>query len=318
MRIRTALVTLILAVVTVGCGFHTIQPPGATPLRYRDVIFDDVAVTHDVVYGSAVDQQGTTVTLALDVYAPTNDSAAQRPAIVWVHGGGFSGLDKTSGEIVFEATEMAKKGYVGVSIDYRLYGPGCSASGGDVAGCVQAMVDAQHDAQAAVRFLRKEAATYRIDPARIAIAGTSAGAITALHVGANADDPGDSGNPGFSSAVGAAVSLSGAKLLGSEDAGDAPLLMFHGTADPLVPYQWARNTLDEAQAVGLVSYLTTYKGEGHVPFNHVAQIMDQTTNFLYWMLDLDDAPRLSRPIVGRAGDPRPARRGVCGRWVSRR
>ena len=108
---------------------------------------------------------------------------------------------------------------------------------------------------------------YRIDPARIAIAGTSAGAITALHVGANADDPGDSGNPGYSSAVGAAVSLSGAKLLGSESEGDAPLLMFHGTVDDQVPYDWAVNTLDEAQAAGLVSYLTTYQGEGHVPFN---------------------------------------------------
>jgi acetyl esterase/lipase len=289
MRMRTALVTLVVAVVTVGCGFHTIPPPGDSPLRYRDALFDTVTVTHDVVYGSAPDQQGTPVTLGLDLYEPTGDTLAARPAIVWVHGGSFSSGDKTSGEIVFEATEMAKKGYVGISINYRLYGPGCAASGGDVGGCVQAMVDAQHDAQAAVRFLRKEAATYRIDVDRIAIAGTSAGAITALHVGANADDPGDSGNSGYSSAVGAAVSLSGAKLLGSESEGDAPLLMFHGTADPLVPYQWALNTLHEAQDAGLVSYLTTYQGEGHVPFNHVAQIMDQTTNFLYWMLDLDAA-----------------------------
>jgi acetyl esterase/lipase len=49
-----------------------------------------------------------------------------RPAIVWVHGGGFSGGDKTSDEIVFEATETAKQGDVSASIGYRLYGPGCS------------------------------------------------------------------------------------------------------------------------------------------------------------------------------------------------
>ena len=65
--------------------------------------------------------------------------------------------------------------------------------------------------------------------------------------------------------------------------------MFHGTADPLVPYQWAVNTLDEAHAAGLVSYLTTYQGEGHVPFDHTEQIIAQTTNFLYWMLDLRQA-----------------------------
>jgi para-nitrobenzyl esterase len=280
-----------VAVVVAGCGFHTITPPGAAPLRYRDAVFGAVSTTNDVSFGSSVDQQGTTVDLKMDVYEPAGDTNTARPAIVWVHGGGFSGGDKTSVEIVFEATEMAKKGYVNVSINYRLYGPGCSATNtGSQTGCIQAMTDAQHDAQAAVRFLRQNAATYRIDSNRIAIAGTSAGAITALNVGANADDPGTSGSPGFSSAVGAAVSLSGAKLLGPpQSAGDAPSLMFHGTADPLVPYQWAVNTLNDAHAAGLVSYLTTYPGEGHVPFNHVDQIMAQTTNFLYWMLDLQHA-----------------------------
>ena len=226
-----------------------------------------------------------------DVYQPDRDTNTERPAIVWVHGGSFSGGDKTSDEIVIEATEMAKKGYVSVSINYRLYGPGCSAVGGNVAGCVQAMIDAQHDAQAAVRFLRQNATNYRIDTERMAIGGTSAGAITALHVGANADDPGISGNPGFSSAVQAAVSLSGARLLGPpQSTGDAPSLMFHGTADAVVPYQWAVNTLDEAHAAGLVSYLTSYPGEGHLLFDqHDEQIMAQTTNFLYWLLELPNA-----------------------------
>ena len=36
---------------------------------------------------------------------------------------------------------MAKKGYVSVSISYRLYGPGCSAAGGNQGGCVQANID---------------------------------------------------------------------------------------------------------------------------------------------------------------------------------
>ena len=292
MRMRARILALVVAVVAAGCGYHTIEPPGAEPLRYRDAVFQDVSTTKDVSYGSAPDQHGTTVDLRMDIYEPAGDITAARPAIVWVHGGSFSGGDKTSGEIVFEATQMALKGYVNVSINYRLYGPGCSAAGGgDTGGCVQAIIDAQHDAQAAVRFLRQHAATYRIDPDRIAIGGTSAGAITALQVGANADDPGNSGSPGFSSAVSAAISLSGAKLLGPpQSEGDAPSLMFHGTADPLVPYQWAVNTLDEAHAAGLVSYLTTYPGEGHVPFIHAEQIMAQTTNFLYWMLALRDVP----------------------------
>ena len=57
-----------------------------------------------------------------------------------------------------------------------------------------------------------------------------------------------------------------------------------------MPYQWAVNTLNEAEAAGLISYLTTYQGEGHVPFNHYDEIFAQTTNFLYWVLDLDSTP----------------------------
>jgi dipeptidyl aminopeptidase/acylaminoacyl peptidase len=291
MWVRVRLVAVFMAaVVTAGCGLHTITPPGASPLRYRDAIFA-VSVTKDISYGNAVDQQRTAVDLKMDVYEPTNDTNAARPAIVWVHGGSFSSGDKTSGEIVVEATDMTQKGYVNVSINYRLYGPGCSAVAvGDLSGCLQAMFDAQHDAQAAVRFLRRNAATYRIDTDRIAIAGTSAGAITALHVGANADDPGASGNPGYSSAVRGAVSLSGAKLIGPpQSADDAPSLLFHGSADTVVPYEWAVSTRNEAQAAGLASYLTTFPGEGHVPFNHAPQILAETTNFLYWMMDLTHA-----------------------------
>ena len=65
--------------------------------------------------------------------------------------------------------------------------------------------------------------------------------------------------------------------------------MFHGTNDPLVPYAWAQGTLTEAQNAGLFAYLTTFPGEGHVPYNHRTEILDQTSNFLYWTLDLAHA-----------------------------
>jgi acetyl esterase/lipase len=291
MKLRAGIVAVALVVLATGCGLHTLTPPGPAPLRYRDQVFQNVTKTADVSYGSAVDQNGATQDLKLDIYEPTGDANTKRPVMVWVHGGGFSGGDKTSGEIVSEATDMAKKGYFNVSINYRLYGPGCSASGGgSQLGCIQAMIDAQHDAQAAVRFLRKNATTYKIDPDRIAMGGSSAGAITALHVAANSEDPGTSGNPGFSSAIKGAVSLSGAKIIGAPmSSTDAPILMFHGTNDGLVPYQWAVNTLDQANAANVVAYLTTYQGDGHVPFQHYEQIFAQQTNFLYWVLDLTHA-----------------------------
>jgi carboxylesterase type B len=291
MRRRLLLLVLaVLSVVAIGCDLRLATPTDPAPLRYRDAIFTSVTTTSNIVYGSAVNQSGQTVSLTLDAYRPVGDTVTSRPAIVWVHGGSFSSGSKTSAELVDEATTFAKKGYVNVSINYRL-STGCSASS-PTATCVTSIVDAKHDAQAAVRFLRANAATYGVDPNRIAVAGTSAGAITALNVGFDPTDPGTSGNPGYSSAVRAAVSLSGAAVLTTPSAGDAHSLLFHGTADSLVPYQWAVDTQTNARAAGLVSELTTWTGGGHVPYvQHRTEILDQTQNFLYWTMDLAHAAR---------------------------
>jgi acetyl esterase/lipase len=279
----------VLALVAAGCDLQKVVPPGDAPLRYRDGVFSVVTTTRDVTYGSAVDQEGETVTLALDVYRPAGDTVTERPAIVWVHGGSFAFGSKTSPEIVDEATTFAKKGFVSVSINYRLSPNRCTTV---TAECVTAIVDAKHDAQAAVRFLRAHADQYGVDDSRIAIAGTSAGAITALNVGYGPEDVGDSGNPGFASTVRAAVSLSGARILTTANPGEAAALLFHGTADGLVPYQWALNTVAEAKGAGLQAFLTTFEGAGHVPYTeNRTTILDQTTNFLYWTLDLTHAAR---------------------------
>jgi len=289
MRRRLGLLLAGISLLAAGCDLHLLVPDGPAPLRYRDEVFGAVTTTGGVPFGSAVDQTGQNVTLLLDVYQPTGDTVQGRPAIVWVHGGGFSQGTRTSQEIVQEATAFAKKGYVNVSIDYRLWEGGCFPV---TAQCVTAIVDAKHDAQAAVRFLRANAATYRIDPTRIAVAGTSAGAITALNVAYGPEDVGTSGNPGFPSTVRGAVSLSGAAILTQPNPGEASALLFHGTADPLVPYQSAVNTVNAATAAQLKVFLTTWEGEGHVPYAaHRTQIIDQTTNFLYWTLDLPHAPQ---------------------------
>jgi len=287
---RRRLVLPILAcllLVASACELKNMVPQGDAPLRYRDEVFTSVTKTSDVIYGSAVNAQGQLQQLALDVYEPVGDTVTSRPAIVWVHGGSFSGGSKTSPEIVDEANTFARKGYLNVSINYRLRS-GCSLA--NPAPCVPAILDAKYDAQAAVRFLRANATAYGIDISRIAIAGTSAGAITALNVGYSPDDPGTSGNPGYSSAVKAAVSLSGARLLTAANPGEAAALLFHGTNDGAVPYAWAEDTVEEADAAGLVAEITTWEGAGHVPYGqHRTQILDQTRNFLYFSMQLQNA-----------------------------
>jgi acetyl esterase/lipase len=283
-------VVLLLAVVFGASGcLENVAPPGDGPLRYRDAVFSDVTTTSGIVYGSAVNESGDTQQLALDLYEPAGDTAAARPAVVWVHGGSFRTGNRTSPELVDEATTLGRQGYVSVSISYRLSSVGCASGGASVA-CLAEIVDAKHDAQAAVRFLRAHAAEYRIDPDRIAIGGTSAGAITALNVAYGADDVGTSGNPGPSSQVRAAVSLSGAAILTQPDPGEPPALLFHGTADFVVPYAWAEATASTAQSEGLVGDLVSWEGDGHVPYvKHRSEILEQTSNFLWWTLDLAHA-----------------------------
>jgi acetyl esterase/lipase len=290
-RLITGAAAVVLALVLVGCD-PLATPGGDAPLRYRDDVFAAVTKTSNITYGSAVDQDGQTVTLRLDMYQPTGDTVAARPAIVWVHGGSFCCGSKTSAEIVDEANVFARKGYVTVSIDYRLASGGCTGTA-DIVRCVTAIGHAREDAQTAVRFLRSQASTYRIDPDRIAIGGSSAGAITALNVGYSPENPGPGNHQGFSSAVRAVQSISGAQLAsGPINAGDAPALLFHNTQDPLVSYSWATTTVQQATDAGLMAILRTWEGSGHVPYaEHRTQILDETRNFFYWRLDLANAAR---------------------------
>ncbi|MDZ7675342.1 MAG: alpha/beta hydrolase [Acidimicrobiales bacterium] len=223
-------------------------------------------------------------TLQLDLYEPEADTVTERPAIIFMHGGGFSTGSKRSPELVDQANHFAERGYVTASISYRLAENGCSSAGPD-AECLTAIAHALEDAQTAVRHVRDEAGAYGIDTDRIAFAGTSAGAITAANVALrSAEDP-DAG-------VAGAVSLSGASILTTPNEGDAPLLLFHGTADPLVPYQWAVNTRDRAEGTGARVVLHHWDGAGHVPYVEFReQILNGTRNFLYHHLDLADAAR---------------------------
>lgn len=287
-HLTLAALATVTCLVAAGCQLHLVVPQGTGPLRYRDAVFTTVDKTADVPYGKAARISGSLQTLELDVYQPHGDTVTKRPAIVWVHGGGFKNGNKLSSEIVDQANVFAKKGFVNVSIDYRL-SKGCAPFTSE---CITGIEMAYHDAQAAVRFLRANAATYKVDVDRIAIAGTSAGAITAYNVAYGSDSPGHSGNPGHSSKVRAAVSLSGSALTTAPDKGEPPTMDFHGTEDDLVPMSWSDATIEDAAAAKVVAERTVWQGDGHVPYaKHRTQILDETRNFLYATLDLAHAAR---------------------------
>ncbi len=123
----------------------------------------EVEVIKDVVYG-----KGSNEDLKLDIVRPKDRTGKPAPAIVFMHGGGWEGGDKKNG--IPYLTRMAKKGYFGVTIYYRL-APG-------------ARFPAQiEDCKCAVRFLRAKAKEYNIDPEHIASWGGSAGGHLAALLG---------------------------------------------------------------------------------------------------------------------------------------
>lgn len=299
-RLGTWVAGLVAVAALAGCTLQA--PPGAGTIRYRDPVFSNVTVTHDIQYGSAPDSNNQPEALTLDLYQPTGDTNTSRPAVIWAHGGGFCCGDKSSADIPALANYFAQRGYVAVSINYRLLAPnGCTGANGVSTVCYNAALAAQHDGQAAVRWLRANAATYGIDTSRIAIGGESAGAIIATATGVHSDDPGTSGNPGYSSAVRAWVSISGGLPAGLfVDSTDSPGLLFSGTADGTVPFTWSAQTAGAMLHDGVPAVLEPLVGAGHVPWAQYSDLFEAQSNyFLYDFLDLAHASGQSA-AAGRA------------------
>lgn len=237
--------------------------------------------------------------LQLDIYQPKNDTARSRPLIIFMHGGGFAGgTRKNEAEIKF-AQAAARKGYVAVQISYRLTRKdrsfGCDY---EASGKIETFQKAAEDFMDAVQFMLQSKAQYRIDPDKLIVGGSSAGAEAVLNAVYNPqlmfsepDKYQDIDIDGVFSLAGAIVD---ARYITAENA--VPGVFFHGTKDNLVPYATAPHHLCDPTAPGYIildgsrtitkklkelntSYLLySFKGGKHehsgIPFNELDNIFD--------------------------------------------
>jgi len=282
----------------------------AQQTRYRDHVFAAANVQSDIQYGSAVNRYTQqTERLMLDLYAPRGDTSTSRAVMVVVHGGGFHGGSKSDPQYVKLADDYARRGYVAISIDYRLRSKTASTTH-------QTMIDASHDFKASVRWLRKNATTLGIDTTRIACTGGSAGGTTILEAGYGSAGEGSSGNPGYSSEVYSIGNLWGHLYNVSEvAAGEPSLISVHGTNDPVVPYQKSVALAARATAVGIPNELHPIQNAAHAPWSlYFTSFHTECVGFFYTHLGLGQvsgltaAPNFASPgrltlgTFGVAGD----------------
>ncbi|MBK8442476.1 MAG: alpha/beta hydrolase [Sphingobacteriales bacterium] len=180
------------------------MPVCAQSLPYTQKLYN-YKLYSDIPYGTATDYAGESVELKLDIYKPLNDQNCRRPIFIMVHGGSFIGGHKAEGTIPAVCAEMAQRGYVVASINYRLgthkaasYQPYALCGNGtalDVlpgAKCaysadslefIRGYYRGVQDAKGAVRYMKSRAAMDSTDVNNVYIGGESAGGFIALGVG---------------------------------------------------------------------------------------------------------------------------------------
>jgi acetyl esterase/lipase len=220
--------------------------------------FADVSVSDAVLYSSVTDDFGVH-NLRMDIYQPRGDTAVDRPAILWIHGGSFRTGDRF--QLRSFATDFAVKGYVTATIDYRLlrkYMPFAQLG--------PSLALAQSDAQAAVRYLKFHASGLRIDPNRIAVAGFSAGSITSFAIGYDYEFSGDNtDNQGPSHRVAAVMGMDGFIVTpGDLILNDPPFILFRSelTTEEDNPNS-VPNLVARAQALGIPNDVRIVSGAEH-------------------------------------------------------
>lgn len=201
--------------------------------RYSASLFDEI-LTETYTYATKDGEN-----LDLDIYLPFPDAEDKRATLVFVHGGGFSGGTRNGEQTKHFCTQMAEYGYVVASISYRLTRKGkpeafgCDCPVTDKLNTFQMAVE---DLQDATYFLIENREQFGIDPLKIILAGSSAGAETVLNT---AYQPPycyglDSGPVSFAGVISFAGAIPDTVKIYNESA--IPSLLFHGTDDNLVPY----------------------------------------------------------------------------------
>lgn len=237
---------------------------------------EDIEVFKDIVY-----KQVDSVSLKSDVYKLKNLKTAT-PALIFIHGGSWSKGNKS--DYLPYLIDYAKKGYVTVTVSYRL-------------SKVAPFPAAVQDVKCAVQWINIHAGEYMINPDKIAVIGGSAGGHLAMMLAySDENEFTDECPDSISCKVQAVVNIYGPTDLTTEyarnrgeclqflkktyqeapdlyraasprvyiSANDPPTLIFHGTIDSLVPVSQSDSLHKWLDQAGVPNEYHKLKGWPHV------------------------------------------------------
>lgn len=265
------------------------------------------ALKTDIEYGVAAGES-----LKLDAYVP--EGPGPFPAVILVHGGGWTSGDKSGGSqkgLMAPMHEpLEKGGYAWFSINYRLAPK-------------HTFPAAVEDIEAAVRWVKAHATEYRIDPLRLALAGESAGAHLAavaalrgdastrvfavvafygrfdLTTGLKPDEPlpenfaALTGHKVFDAAA-RAVLVEASPIFQARQTLPA-FLFVHGSADKRAPYEQSVMMHEKLMNVGVPCEFITIPGGDHGMLGWPALAPNFKREVVAWL----DATLLKPPVVLR-------------------
>ncbi len=257
-------------------------------LSYTDapITLDGINVEYaeDVSYGEKARN-------LFDIYLP-QDCDDPTPLVIFIHGGGFTGGDKSSAHDNFsdDIREFLQNCVAYATINYSLLEVPADDSGLAAAAEQGGVLPSMQDSARALQFMRYYQESLNIDPGNVAIYGVSAGAGTALWLGTH-DDMADAAaeDPVLQqstriSVVGALATQATYDLLDWEVI-LAPIIA------PLEPLVGGTDIITVSSAIGSLNYLLTFLGADSVEALSTQDNIDYRANVdMLELMDSGDAP----------------------------
>ena len=240
-----------------------------------------------------------TCDLFMSVYEPSAVAPAVegKPLVMFMFGGGFEEGDRDSEWYQEWFRQLTTNGYRVISIDYRLGLKGVGNSTIEKASRLENAIHiAMEDLFSATEFIIDNAESLGVDPEKIVISGSSAGAITAMQAeyeicnrtALSKKLPRGFRYAGVMSFSGAVLTINGKLKYKSMP---SPTLMLHGTADKIVPYKQFRYKKSGMYGSGYIAryfkksdfeyVMCHFTGLGH----EVAGYMTKTTDLQFEFLE---------------------------------